>query len=256
MAFGFVAGEVGHIVERTLTAEGIPHHFLHVPGQTRVNFTVVDGRGTATSFYAAGPEVALDSAAALHALVRFWLQGRTVLVLAGSLPEGLPAGTYAAYLKAARDAGVRTILDADGPALAAGLAAHPDLVKPNVQEAARLLGRPLTDLRDIVRAAREIVGLGARTAVVSMAEQGAVCASGGRVWRILPVEVERRSTVGSGDAMVAGLAVSMARGEPLEDGLRLGTAAGAASAMSEGTTMGSAEDVAKLLSRVRVEPIA
>jgi fructose-1-phosphate kinase PfkB-like protein len=80
--------------------------------------------------------------------------------------------------------------------------------------------------------------------------------SGKQVLKVRSPEVERRSTVGSGDSLVAGVAVALARGDTLDDGLRLGTAAGAATAMSPGTALGTAEDVAILLPRVQIEAIA
>lgn len=94
------------------------------------------------------------------------------------------------------------------------------------------------------------------TVIISMGGRGAVCAQAARAWRIHPPEVKRRSTVGSGDAMVAGIAVALARGEDLMHGLALGTAAGAATAMSEGTALGSVDDVAALLPQVRIEEVS
>lgn len=256
IAFGFLAGDTGNIVEKALEAEGVQHHFVRVPGQTRINVTVVDGQGAATSFFGAGTLVPAGAVSALDDLLRFWLQGGRVLVLAGSLPPGLPEDTYATYVRAARERGLTVILDADGAALRHGAAAGPDLIKPNVVEAERLLGRKLPDVEAVVLGARELIERGVGAVIVSMGADGAICARGSSTWRIRPPEVERRSTVGSGDAMVAGLAVALARGDGMEEGLRLGTAAGAATAMTAGTALGTAADVATVLGRVRIEVIS
>lgn len=256
IAFGFIAGETGNIVEKALESEQVQHHFVPVAGNTRVNTTIVD-RSTqlATSFYAPGPSVPADAAHTLATLVRFWMQGGRVLVLAGSLPPGIAADTYARQVRAAKAQGVKVILDSDGSALREGLAALPDLIKPNVAEAERLLERKLTGLTAIRDAARELAAPGIRTVVISMGAEGALCVEGNRTWRVHPLEVKRKSTVGSGDSMVAGLAVALARGAPIDEGLRLGTAAGAATAMTPGTALGSPEDVAKLLPQVRLEEL-
>ncbi|HWR34571.1 MAG TPA: 1-phosphofructokinase [Clostridia bacterium] len=255
IAFGLLAGETGNIIEKALEVEEVQYHFVRVPGQTRVNMTVVDRAGQATSFFGPGPEVAPSSLASLDALLRFWLQAGRVLVLAGSLPPGIPTDTFASYVHMARECGVKVILDADGDALRHGVTARPDLIKPNIAEAERLVGKKLTGTAAIIRAARELAADGIGIVVVSMGSQGAICVKGKHVWRVVPPKVERRSTVGSGDAMVAGLAVALARGDGIEHGLRLGTSAGAATAMTLGTALGTAEAVCRLLPQVQVEAL-
>ncbi len=256
VAFGFLAGETGNLVEKSLEQERVQHHFLRIPGQTRVNMTVIDkSSGKASSFYGPGPAVPMESLTEFSALVRFWLQGGRALVMAGSLPPGVPDDTYSSYVKAARDQGVLAILDTQGAALRRGLEAHPDLIKPNVEEAEGLLERPLPDVEAVIRAARELAPR-AGTVVISMAARGAICVQGQRGWRVTPPKIEQRSTVGSGDSMVAGMAVALARGQDILAGLRLGTAAGAATAMSEGTTLGTAELVDSLMKSVLIEELA
>ncbi len=255
IAFGFLAGDTGNIVERALRAENVPFHFVRVPGQTRVNHTVVDEQGKATSFYAEGPEVPVEARDQLDTLLQFWLQGGRVLVLAGSTPPGMPDDTYARYVRDARDRGLKVILDTHGEPLKLGIEARPDLVKPNRAETEQLLGRALPDEAAVIEAADEIRARGAGAVVISMGAGGAICAEGGRRWKILPPRVEAKSTVGSGDSMVAGVAVALARGDSLEQGLRVGTAAGAATAASTGTSLGTASDVAALVDQVRLERI-
>ncbi len=257
IAFGFQAGEIGAIAERALDAEGVPFHFVPVPGQTRLNVTIVDrGSGTSTSLYGPGPAVSDDRLQMLDGLLRFWLQTGRVLVLAGSLPPGVPDDLHARYIELARTHGVETVLDADGAPLSLGVAARPTLIKPNRTEAERLLGRPLANQQAVVDGARELVGRGIRVVVVSLGASGAVCAEGDRVWLATPPPVESRSTVGSGDSLVAGLAVAMARGDDIVEGLRVGTAAGAATALMPGSGLATAADVEALLPRVRIEQLA
>lgn len=252
IAFGFAAGEPGDIVERTLRDERVHHQLVRVAGRTRINVTIVDPGGVATSFYDRGPTVAVADVEALDELVRFWLQTGRVLVLAGSLPPGIPIDYYATLTRSARERGVAVILDADGAALSAGVRAGPAMIKPNQEEAARLLGRSLPDLDAVVAGARELGAGGVETVVVSMGPNGAVCVHGGKVWHAMPPKVERRSTVGSGDSMVAGFAVALAKEDDPVAGLRLGTAAGAATAMSRGTALGTRADVEMLLGAVQI----
>lgn len=256
IAFTLLAGEVGAIVERALEGEGVVHHYVSVAGQTRINVTVVEEEsGTATSFYAAGPEVGPEHLAQIEDLLTFWLQAGLVLVLAGSVPPGCPPDIYARYIRLADTKGVKTVLDADREPFRLGVEARPYLIKPNVAEAERLLGRPLPDLTAVIQAALELVSWGIQVVVISMGPDGAVCAQGDKVWHAIPPKVVRKSTVGSGDSMVAGLAVALARGVDIVEGLRLGTAAGAATAMTPGTALGSREEVAQLLPRVTIRQV-
>jgi 1-phosphofructokinase len=257
IAFGFLAGEMGLLVANALAEEGVQSHFLRVPGQTRLNVTVFDqATGSGTSFYEDGPEVSAEALSRLEGVIRPWLLACRVLVLGGSLPPGVPDDTYAHYISLARAAGVKTILDADGEPLRAGVSAGPHLIKPNLAEAQRLLGRPLPDMEAIVLAARELVGMGIETVVISIGARGAVCAQADSAWHILSPPVERRSTVGSGDSMVAGIAVSLARGRDIVEALRVGAAAGAATAAIPGTALGTPADIDRLLSSVEVRPLA
>ncbi len=253
IAFGFLAGEIGLIAQNALDDEGVQHHFVNVPGQTRLNVTVVDETSReSTSLYGPGPTVDQERLAKLDDLLQFWLQAGRVLVLAGSLPPGLPDNTYATYIRLARSKQVKPILDTDDEPFRFGVEAKPYLIKPNVAEAERLLRRSLPDLNAVVDGATELVQTGISVVVVSMGAQGAVCAQGNRVWQAIPPKVERLSTVGSGDSLVAGLAVAIARGDDIVEGLRLGTAAGAATAMTPGTALGTAEMVAALLPQVQI----
>ncbi len=254
VAFGLTAGETGRLIERALDAERVPHHFVHIPGESRIDTTVVDGAGAASGFYGIGPTAPADRLEMLFGHVRLWLPVTRVLVLAGSLLPGMPEGAYEPYVKAARERGVFVILDTHGAPLRRGLAGGPDLIKPNLLEAEGLLGRKLPDLAAVTLAARELAKH-AGAAIVSMGERGAICVQGERAFRLTPPRVVQTSSVGSGDAMLAGIAVAISRGQPLEAGLRLGAAAGAATAQGRGTALGSAEATERLLPQVKLEAV-
>ncbi len=257
VALGFLAGDIGDLAERTLGAEGVLSHFVRVRGETRLNVTIRDeGTREETSFFDRGPLVTPDDLERLDQTLNTLVAAAQVLVLAGSLPPGLPDDTYANYIRMAEAKGIKTILDAHNEALRLGLMAHPYMVKPNRSETETLLGRKLPDREAVIDAAKDLIKNGVKVVVISMGAEGAICAEGDNVWHAIPPNVERRSSVGSGDSMVAGLAISVMRGQSPVEGLRLGTAAGAATAMTPGTTLGSPEDVASLLPQVRIERLA
>ncbi|MCX6023458.1 MAG: PfkB family carbohydrate kinase, partial [Chloroflexi bacterium] len=157
IAFGVAAGDLGRLAEHALQAEGVLSWFLWVEGQTRLNVTVVDrATGQATSFYDRGPEVTGSQLEEIERRLSPWLDAAEVLVLAGSLPPGAPRDIYARWIALARAAKTRVILDASGTALRLGVAARPNLIKPNVAEAEQLLGRPLPDDAAVAAAALEL----------------------------------------------------------------------------------------------------
>jgi 1-phosphofructokinase family hexose kinase len=254
IAFGFLAGDIGQLVERALDEERVQHHFVPIAGQTRINVTINDA-STATSFFAPGPAVDPTALAQLDEMLDFWLPACRVLVLAGSLLPGMPEDYYARLVRRAQAHALRVIVDADGEVARLAVEARPFLVKPNVSELERLAGSTLPDLASQAAAARELVRRGIEVVLLSMGAAGALCVSREAAWRVHAPRIERRSTVGSGDSLVAGMAVALARGDALEVGLRLGTAAGAATALSPGTALGTVEDIARLLPLVRIEPL-
>jgi 1-phosphofructokinase family hexose kinase len=234
----------------------VAHRFAWVSGETRLDAIVVDEAGhKSTKLYDRGPEIDPTSLDALLDDIGRWLPACRVLVAAGSLPPGVPHDVYVRLLGEASRLGVKTILDADGETLRLGLAGKPSLIKPNLEEAEALLGRPLADLPAVAAAARELLGHGLRAAVISMGARGSICATARQVLHAVAPPVELRSTVGSGDSLVAGLAVALAAGEDVAEGLRLGTAAGAATAMTTGTQLGTQEDIERLKPLVEIREL-
>jgi 1-phosphofructokinase family hexose kinase len=256
VAFGLIGGETGELLRAMLERERVAHGFVEVAGQTRVNLTVTDGSGAATRFIGAGPPPGRQALEQVRALLKTWAPSTGVLVLSGSLPPGVHAEIYAELIADARAGGVEVILDAHGQALAAGLRARPAWMKPNLHEAEQLLGERIEGDRAAHRAVRRMLAAGAGRVVLSMGAKGALYGSARRCLRLRAPEVERRSWVGAGDAMVAGIAVALVRGQSTEQALRLGTAAGAASAASPGTARGSLEQIHALADRVRLEEYA
>jgi 1-phosphofructokinase len=256
LALTAVGGHMGRLLEGTLRDEGVPAEFVRVDGETRLNVILVDeARAESTRVWDRGPDAESGTAEALLALVRRAVRGARVFVAGGTLLPGMPASLHADALRVAADAGMLTILDADGDAFREGLAAAPSLVKPNAREAGALLGREIRTEEDALAAGRAILDLGPKAVVLSMGAKGSLLVERGRAVRATPPEVEFRSAVGSGDSMVAGLAIALAEGDDLVEGLRLGSAAGAATAATVGTHLGSREDVERLLPRVRIEPV-
>ena len=256
LAVGVLGGHIGRLLQHALREENVPFEFVWIQDETRLNVILHDQSTNAgTRVWDRGPIADESCIERLEDVLDRRLEDATVFVTTGSLLRGMPADFHARCLERARAKGVKTILDADGKWLARALESRPDLIKPNVDEAATLLGRPLPEEGDVVAAALELCERGAGSVVISRGRAGSILATRGRVFRALPPQIDLRSTVGSGDSMVAGLAMALAAGDPLEDGLRVGTAAGAATATTVGTSLADASHVRELLAEVRIDEI-
>ncbi len=255
LATGLAPGTLGRFIEHSLLDTGILCDFVHTRGQTRTNLTVVDETAHETTLFSyRGPTTDPRHVQTLEARLRRDLSKGDWLVVAGSIPPPIEASEYAQLIELGRQAGAHTVLDADAAALEAGLTAHPELVKANHHEAERLLGRALDEDRDVLRAADELRD-GASAAVITAGGRGAAAVSEEGAWWAWPPETVVVSAVGAGDALLAGLLLKLENGGTLEDGLRYGTAAGAAACLTPGTQLCRREEVDRLLPQVRLDQL-
>ena len=254
LATGLVGGHSGRWVLEALDAQGIAHDFEHVAGETRTCINIVEEDGRQTEFLEPGFEVSGEG------LERFMqryagLLGRCDMVtISGSVPRGVPTDAYARMVEAARRANVPVLLDSSSALLAAGVKARPTLIKPNMDEIAQLLGRPVSP-DDAPAAARALHEGGIDYVVISMGKRGSlmVCAQG--AFRATPPRIEAVSATGCGDSMIAGLAIALLRGYEPERMLRYATAVSAANALEKGTGCVVREKAEALLEGVQVETL-
>ena len=220
---GFLGQENDAAFTGLFARKMIADHFIRVAGQTRVGIKVVDpvlGQTTDINFPGTGV-----SNSELETLARTLatLEARC-FVLAGSLPPGTDPGIYRQLTTALRYQERRVVLDASGEALRLALDARPHLIKPNLHELEELVGQSLSRVEDVVDAARQLVGRGIEQVTISMGRDGACFVTAQEAVIARPPDVEVRSTVGAGDAMVAGLVAAHARKLPLAESARLATA--------------------------------
>ncbi len=256
VAMGFAPGGLGRYIEQTLESEGIACDFVHTKGETRTNITILDeSRHVHTILSDPGPQTDLRYAEELKARLRKRLRPGDWLVVAGSIPPPIGPGVYAEIIVEALQVGAHPVLDADGAALVAGVSARPEVVKGNRRELERLLGRHLDDEESTVEAAREVQALGIAKAVVTRGREGAVAAGNHSCLRGVAPRVRAVSAVGSGDAFLAGVVLTLSHGGSLAEALHLGVAAGTAAVLTPGTELCHRREVDILLPRVKVQPI-
>ncbi|MDR7537875.1 MAG: 1-phosphofructokinase [Armatimonadota bacterium] len=254
VALALAGGYSGRLLYDGLQSLGIAAEFIWTDGETRTNVSIV-GQADGHHIKVNEPGPTLDPAVVEAVLARVAALARPGdwWVLAGSLPPGLPAETYARLIECIREAGGRAVLDTSGPALAHGCRARPYLVKPNAEELQQLTGLPVSTVEEVVRAAQVVQAEGVAHVVVSLGKAGAVALSADGVWLAHSPAIRQINPVGAGDAMVAGLVWAFDRGPDLGEALRWGVACGAAAASLPGTAMGDRDLVERLYREARVE---
>ncbi|MFZ5851712.1 MAG: 1-phosphofructokinase [Actinomycetota bacterium] len=207
-----VGGSEGLELADLLRAEGVAFRSVPIAEPVRVNVSLTEPGGLVTKVNELGPRLSAAEATALLAAVAEVAREAAWVVGAGSLPQGVPDDFYARLSAQVTAAGSRFALDTSGPALRAGVAGGPDLVKPNAEELAAATGRALHTLADVVAAARELCAAGARAVLASLGPDGALLVTPTAVAHAEAPVGHPRSTVGAGDALLAGFLSTVGSG--------------------------------------------
>jgi tagatose 6-phosphate kinase len=207
---GFAGGFTAREARAELASAGIRDALIEIAGESRIAMMVVEDDGQATGFSEPGPTIAAADWAALTERIDTLLASVDGVILAGSVPPGVPADCYHQLVGAARAARVPVLLDADGEALARGIQAGPDIVKINEAEL-----RGVHDREPLVEAARALQARGAGAVVVTQGEDGVTALTeGGDVLHAAPPEPLRGNPTGAGDTASASLIAGLLDGRP------------------------------------------
>ena len=213
------------LFERMFAKKGKKDHFVRIPGSTRNGIKIIEEvnrQTTDVNFPGLAPRP--QDIEALFRVINELAEACEWFVLSGSIPAGVPVDIYQRLVVSIQTRGKSVALDTSGEGLRQALSVKPDLVKPNVFELADVMGRSLNSLELIEQAVAELTQQGIPTVVVSMGEQGAIFAQSGEMLIATPPPVAVKSTVGAGDAMIAGTVAGLIQGKSLAECARLATA--------------------------------
>ena len=256
-AFGLLGADNAAPFETLFAAKTIDDRFVRRAGATRTNLKRVDAAGT-TDINMDGAAADAADIDAVVAAVEAEAGPDCLVVLSGSLPPGCPADIYARLIAIVGARGAMALLDTSGEPLRLALAGKrlPDIVKPNRHELAEWRGAPVDSLAEVQRAAADLHRRGMRLVIVSMGEQGALFLSdeGVLLGRLNATEVA--STVGAGDAMVAGIAAALAEGLDLEGIARLSSAFAVGKLSRRGPHLPARDVVRALAGQVDIRGLA
>ncbi|MFD7320708.1 1-phosphofructokinase [Streptomyces sp. NPDC059875] len=235
-----LGGAPGALVAQLLAEQGIEVAPVPVAGHTRSNIALAEPDGTLTKVNAPGPELTSEESETILTTVGAYSPAADWIACCGSLPRGLAPEWYAELVTRAHGAGARIALDTSGPSLLAALAARPDVVKPNADELAEAVGRPLATVGDAVKAAEELRQSGAGAVLASLGADGQLLVTADGIW-FGAAEVDAvRSNVGAGDASLAGF---LAAGGEGPEALTAAVAHGAAAVQLPGSEMPTPADL-------------
>lgn len=239
-----VGGAEGARLEVMLRAGGLDHVTVPIAGEVRSNISVLEPDGTVTKVNEPGPHLSEEELRALIAAAIAAGEQAEWLVGCGSLPVGAGAGFYAELVGAARRTSAHIAVDSSGPPLAAALTAGPDLIKPNAHELAEAADHPIETLGDALTAARRLRERGAGAVLASLGPDGAVLVDPDGAVHGEAHVAGPRSTVGAGDALLAGFLAAGAHGP---DALRTALGWAAAAVQQPGTVLQASDVTAEVV---------
>lgn len=256
-AGGLLGADNADLFQRLFLERGIGDVFVRLPGRTRVNLKLIDEHSqTVTEINFPGQPVATEHLGELQRTIDAQLAGHAFCIVSGSLPAGVPVEYYAGLIARLTTAGRRVLLDSSGQPLRCAIVARPWAIKPNHAELEELVGRPLPDRAALSAAARAIVEQGVHQVIVSLGRYGALFVSAKRCLHAKPPAVAVRTTVGAGDALVAGFIAGCLRGLDDDACARLAIAVAGGVLGEPGARLPGEAAIEALMARVELSQVA
>jgi 6-phosphofructokinase 2 len=243
-------GHNGNMLCSLLKEQEILFHAVDTKVETRENWVVLEeSHNNQYRFTFPGKAVQEETIVTLIDHIRSF--SPSYVVASGSLPPGLPDYFYGLIVKTAKSVNAKTIVDTSGPALQALKGKGAYLIKPNIGELCKMLKVEWLDKEEVVAASRQAINDGfAEIIAVSMGAEGAWIISREESYFAAAPDVPKKSTVGAGDSMVAGMTYMLQQHRSLKEVISFGVACGSAATMNEGTQLFNWEDAEKLFALI------
>lgn len=252
---GFIAGNTGKIIQNVMDEWQMKSDFVEVEGETRTNTKVYEQNGLLTELNEPGPEIQKEDLQKLLSKLDGYAKEGTLFVLAGSVPKGIDNDIYQQIIEMVHKKGAKVLLDADGELFRTALSAKPDIIKPNRVELEQYEGMDyVASEAEVTRIAEKLTET-IDQVVVSMGKSGAIFLTNGTKVKCPGLNVKAHSTVGAGDAMVAGLSYAWDQDLSPEEMVKLCMAVSAGAVTTIGTKPPSRQVVDDLMKQVEIQPI-
>ena len=252
---GFMFENHKHMFAHTLDKEGVKHKFVLNPGSARVNYKIIDKRAMLTEINDKGEEISREKQLELLENIKKLSEGVETVVISGSLPKGVEPSFYGEMVLAVWEHS-KIIIDTEKANMLEALKVRKIfMAKPNVHELEDFSEMTIRDRKDMVKASKKYLELGAENVLISMGADGAVLTDGKESFYCKSASVAVNSTVGAGDSMVAAICVALAEGVPNFELLRRAVAAGTAAVTTSGTNLFYKDKYLEIYRRIKTESI-
>lgn len=251
-ATGFMYNENGSLFEQALDREGVPSVFIWNKGRVRENYKFIDNKSMLTEINDVGECINENKQAELVELVSNLSKTSDVMVISGSLPQGVESDYYTKLFSVASPHTLK-IADTEGAKLLAALKTGLDLVKPNKDELQNTLQQEFKTRDDLLKGCYTLLDKGAKRVLLSLGKKGAIITDGTKNYYCKSINVAINSTLGAGDGMVAAAAMRLEQGAPLDEILRAGVAAGTATVTTFGQISFTKEKFDEIYANIKVE---
>lgn len=253
---GFNYRDNGDALKAVLEQKEIGHRFVEVDGRLRINVKILDTVSSVmTEMNEQGGKVRKEDVCSLRKMIREETEDSGIVVIGGSVPNGVEKEIYREIISDLSGKGKRIILDAEKELLEEGVKAKPYLIKPNLYELETTFQRKCKDIGEVVLAARDIIRQGVQVVCVSMGEKGAVICSEESAYYAPAIPLDIKGYQGAGDSMVAGICCALEEKKDIREMLRYGMAASAASLIREGTQLCEKQTFDKYLEQIEIREV-
>ena len=256
LATGFVGGHAGAYITEAVEKQGVATDFILVKGESRSCINIYDTvNKTQTEFLEPGVVVSEEEQRAFYLKFDQLLAKCDVVAMSGSVPKGIGTDMYPKLVAMAKAAGKKIIVDTSGALLEETVKAKPNMVKPNIDEIRLLTGKQILGREELIEAGIELQKSGIERVVISLGADGSLMFVEEGVYQAVVPKIDAVNTVGCGDCMTAGFAISFEQGMTPEEALRFASATSAASAMREETGYFETEDMKALFDQIEIKKL-
>lgn len=255
IATGFLGGLSGQFIEEKLEELEIESQFMEIGNNTRSCIAILSNNGSQTEVLEPGPEISKNELDSFYKTYSELMDKCKVVCASGSIPRNTPKEVYKELIKIAKDKNKKFILDTSGEALKEGIKGSPYMIKPNKEELEAIIGHPIEREEELIKGLKTLAKYDIELIVVSLGAKGSIIYYNDGIYKVIVPEIGVINPVGSGDSMVAGVAVGLVKNYDFEKMVKLASACGTANVMEKETGKVDIDNVEKLMEDIIVEKI-
>ncbi|HLR33829.1 MAG TPA: 1-phosphofructokinase [Tissierellales bacterium] len=252
IATGVLGGLSGQFIIEKLDELEIENDFVKIKANTRSCIAILSDDESQTEILEPGPKISQNELGDFYKTYEKLVDKSEIICGSGSIPQNAPVDIYKRLIEIAREKNKKFILDTSGETLREGIKASPYMIKPNEEELESIIGHSINTERELLEAIKGIQEYGVKLIIVSLGAEGSVVCYEDKTYKVEAPKIKAINPVGSGDSMVAGIAVGLSRGYDFEKMIKLATSCGTANAMEKETGKVNINNVEKLMEEVKM----